>query len=80
MPRAALTVVTVAAAYWFGKRKGKNWEPTHGARQLFDGSWSSKLGNLPLVRHLEPSDLDGGVYGVPIAVYTRPKATALARR
>ena len=35
-------------------------EPTHAARQLVDGSWSSKLGRLPLIRHLEPHDLDLG--------------------
>lgn len=45
---------------------------THGARQLRDGSWSSKLGQLPLIRHLEPEDLDGNVYGVPVFVYVRP--------
>jgi hypothetical protein len=60
----------------YGKRSGKVWEPTHGARQLADGSWSSKLGLLPLIRHLEPEDLGGASYGVPIAVYTRPKRTA----
>jgi hypothetical protein len=64
----------------YGKRKGQTWEPTHVARQLFDGSWSSKLGNLPLVRHLEPSDLDGGVYGVPIAVYVRSRTKNVAQR
>jgi hypothetical protein len=46
-------------------------EPTHGARQLSDGSWSSKLGQLPLIRHLDPDDLDGASYGVPFAVYVR---------
>jgi hypothetical protein len=58
----------------YAKRgKNGNWEPTHGARQLSDGSWSSKLGQLPLIRHLEPDDLDGNSYGVPIAVYVRPR-------
>lgn len=49
-------------------------EPTHGARQLTDGSWSSKLGKLPLIRHLHPDDIDGGTYGEAYAVYTREKA------
>jgi hypothetical protein len=49
-------------------------EPTHGARQLADGSWSSKLGQLPLIRHLDPDDLDGASYGVPYAVYVRSQA------
>jgi hypothetical protein len=64
----------------YGKRKGNIYEPTHGARQLGDGSWSSKLGQLPLIRHLEPDDLDGSSYGVPIAVYMRPKRTAMGRK
>jgi hypothetical protein len=58
----------------YGKSKADGTtEPTHGARQLSDGSWSSKLGQLPLIRHLEPTDLDGSAYGVPVALYTRPK-------
>jgi hypothetical protein len=57
----------------YGKKKSDgSWAATHGARQLSDGSWSSKLGQLPLIRHLEPDDLDGDSYGVPIAVYVRP--------
>ncbi len=56
----------------YGKRKGDGaWAATHGARQLADGSWSSKLGALPLIRHLEPGDVDGDCYGIPIAVYVR---------
>jgi hypothetical protein len=60
----------------YAKRTGNTWEPTHGARQLSDGSWSSKLGKLPLIRHLEPEDIDGGSYGVPIAVYVRARNVA----
>jgi hypothetical protein len=57
----------------YGKRNPDGtWAATHGARQLADGSWSSKLGELPLIRHLDPNDVDGTVYGVPLAVFTRP--------
>jgi hypothetical protein len=49
-------------------------EPTHSARQLPDGSWSSKLGKLPLIRHLHPDDIDGGSYGAAHAVYVRENA------
>ncbi len=44
---------------------------THAALQLRDGSWSSKLGSLPLVRHLHPDDVAGPSYGVPYVLYVR---------
>jgi hypothetical protein len=47
------------------------FEPTHTARQLSDGSWSSKLGKLPLIRHLHPGDVSGDTYGEPTVVYVR---------
>lgn len=47
-------------------------DPTHAARQLADGSWSSKLGSLPLIRHIKPEDVGGPTYGEPYAVYVRP--------
>ncbi len=50
-------------------------EPTHCARQLPDGSWSSKLGKLPLIRHLHPDDINGETYGEVSAVYVREKPT-----
>jgi hypothetical protein len=54
-----------------GRTANGDWGPTHGARQLADGSWTSKLGSLPLIRHLHPDDLDGSSYGVPVAMYVR---------
>jgi type VI secretion system secreted protein VgrG len=45
---------------------------THAAVQEADGSWTSKMGQMPLIRHLAPGDLRGSVYGVPVAVYVRP--------
>jgi hypothetical protein len=56
-------------------------ECTHGARQLADGTWTSKLGRLPAIRHRTPNALNGygpNGYGQPVAVYVR--TTALAGR
>lgn len=50
--------------------KGK-WECTHGARQLADGTWTSKLGAGPLIRHERPESVAGPSYGKPIAVYVK---------
>jgi type VI secretion system secreted protein VgrG len=47
-------------------------EVTHAARQEPDGTFTSKLGQLPLIRHATPEDLRGPLYGLPIAVYVRP--------
>jgi len=44
---------------------------THQARQLKDGTWTSKLGGLAMIRHVTPDTLDGAAYGVPVAVYYR---------
>ena len=48
---------------------------THGALQQADGTWTSKLGPQPLIRHQTPEALNGdqiAQYGRPIAVYYRP--------
>jgi hypothetical protein len=44
---------------------------THAAVQERDGSWTSKLGQLPLIRHATPEALNGPSYGRPVAVYVR---------
>lgn len=49
------------------------WKVTHQARQLRDGSWSSKLGKLPLIRHRSLAAVSGPTYGVPVAVYFRSR-------
>jgi hypothetical protein len=46
-------------------------EITHGTIQEKDGTWTSKLGSMALIRHADPDALDGPVYGRPIAVYVR---------
>jgi hypothetical protein len=47
--------------------------PTHVARQLTDGRWSSKLGRDCVVSHATPGGVEGAVYG-SIAVYLRRPA------
>lgn len=46
---------------------------THAALQGSDGSWTSKLGHLPLIRHASPYAVDGPIYGVPVATYVRAR-------
>jgi hypothetical protein len=58
-------------------KRGKNGqiEVTHGSRQLADGTWTSKLGAGPLVRHATPEAVGGPSYGRPIAVYVKLRKT-----
>lgn len=51
----------------------KRVECTHGARQLADGTWTSKLGAGPLIRHATPHSVAGPSYGKPIAVYVKAR-------
>jgi type VI secretion system secreted protein VgrG len=44
---------------------------THGAIQDKHGTWESKLGGGPLIRHKTPDALNGTVYGEPVAVYEK---------
>ncbi len=46
--------------------------PTHVARQLPDGRWSSKLGRDCLVAHATPGGVEGAVYGSVAAYLRRP--------
>lgn len=48
-------------------------KPTHAARQLEDGRWSSKLGGSEDIAH-ELNALDGPVYGTPTVFLRRPRA------
>jgi hypothetical protein len=50
---------------------GKITKVTHAALQSSNGTWTSKLGKLALIRHLTLGQLSGPEYGVPIAVYIR---------
>src|SRR5262249_40151901 len=51
------------------RRANGHITPTHAARQMPDGSWTSKLGSLPLIRHLHPHDVAGPSYGSPWVMY-----------
>ncbi|GEM_PF-4046539 len=46
-------------------------EVTHGAIQDNKGTFESKLGGLPLIRHVTPEALNGAAYGEPVAVYVK---------
>lgn len=49
----------------------KGGRPTHAARQLPSGRWTSKLGGGPDIEHM-PDDLVGEVYGVVALILERP--------
>jgi hypothetical protein len=48
--------------------------PTHGARQLANGMWTSKLGNGEDIEHAL-RDLEGDLYGTVVVVLKRPRST-----
>jgi hypothetical protein len=45
--------------------------PTHAARQLADGWWTSKLGPHVDIEHQTPDAIRGGLYGEVVAVLSR---------
>jgi hypothetical protein len=51
--------------------------PTHAARQLPDGLWTSKLGELEDIQHAL-HDLEGMAYGAVVQVMRRPSAPAVS--
>lgn len=48
-----------------------NNKPTHAARQLANGRWTSKLGKMEDLEH-DLHDLEGTVYGVVVVIMKRP--------
>ena len=46
--------------------------PTHAARQLPDGAWTSKLGVLEDIVHATVNDVNGDLYGAPVQFMRRP--------
>ena len=46
-------------------------EPTHAARQLSDGTWTSKLGTLEDIRHISLDHVSGQQYGNPVYILQR---------
>ncbi len=49
-----------------------NGEPTHAARQLPDGRWSSKLGKGHDVSHTTVRGVEGPCYGKAVQYMRRP--------
>jgi hypothetical protein len=49
----------------------RNGVPTHAARQLTSGRWTSKLGQLDDIEHASLADLEGGTYGQVVAIFRR---------
>ncbi len=47
--------------------------PTHVARQLSDGQWTSKLGGGPCIIHNTLSSLEGEIFGTVYRVLIRPR-------
>ena len=45
---------------------------THVARQLYDGRWTSKLGNREVISHPSPANLSAGLYGNVHCIMRRP--------
>ena len=46
---------------------------THAAKQTPNGTWRSKMGDGPVIEHLNPESLAGGPYGHP-TIYMRKQA------
>lgn len=51
-----------------------NDEPTHMARQLSNGTWTSKLGSNHDIMHTTPEAVNGSAYGSVRAYLRRPIA------
>ena len=45
--------------------------PTHAARQLPSGRWTSKLGRNVDIEHLQPEDVEGPAYGTAAVLLAR---------
>lgn len=45
--------------------------PTHAARQLVGGAWTSKLGQAEDIRHMELEHVSGVYYGDPVLILQR---------
>ena len=46
-------------------------QPTHAARQLPDGRWTSKMGHLEDIEHRVVDDVNGPQYGSPVRFMRR---------
>lgn len=52
---------------------GPDLVPTHAARQLDNGRWTSKLGNKEDIEHKSVNDVNGPEYGAPVRFMRRRK-------
>jgi hypothetical protein len=50
--------------------------PTHAARQLSDGRWTSKLGNHEDIEHTNPAAVNCPTYGDIVVYLKRPRPAA----
>jgi hypothetical protein len=57
----------------YGKGPAGAEVPTHAARQLETGGWTSKLGILEDITHATSSDVSGPAYGQVICYLSRPR-------
>ena len=57
----------------YGLHVGGVVYPTHAARQLVDGKWTSKLGNFEDITHDTLDCLNGPRYGFPVCFLSRPR-------
>ena len=48
---------------------------THAAKQTPNGTWHSKMGDGPVIEHLNPESLAGGPYGNPTIYMRRLQAS-----
>lgn len=48
-------------------------QPTHAARQLANGTWTSKLGPAIDIEHATPDAVAGGVYGEVVVILARQR-------
>lgn len=54
----------------------RNNRPTHAARQLPDGTWTSKLGKLHDIEHATLRGVEGEDYGAAVLFLSRPSPGA----
>jgi hypothetical protein len=54
--------------------------PTHAARQLADGTWTSKLGGLEDITHSTLSAVSNEAYGTATLFLRRPRSVSEGRR
>jgi hypothetical protein len=52
-------------------------QPTHAARQLPSGSWTSKLGRLEDIEHNQIDGVSGDLYGTAMFFLKRPRVSIL---